>query len=382
MFVSLSACGSKENAEPEEETETTAVETEAEATVSEETEAETAEAEGTRVVVDVLGREVEIPAKPEKFVNVGVGTLRLYTYVAPIEKLVGVEQTEVEEQRGVPYTLVNAEKVKDLPIIGAGGPRDTADPEAILATSPDVIFDTYSTEVEAADELQEKTGIPVVVLSYGKVELVDEDLHQSIRLIGDVTGEQERAEEVINIINNYLDDISQRVSDIDPASSPTIYIGAMGNRGQQGIESTRGNNIMTNILKANNVSDEVGEKGGFFIDKEQLLEWDPEYIFVDADGLPLVREDYQNSPALYDALTAVQEGKVYSQLPFKLRHTNLETAIADIYNIGKVIYPDEFSDVELDAKADEIYESFLGAPLYDRMIEDFAPFGTVDITQE
>lgn len=104
MFVSLSACGSKENAEPEEETETTAVETEAEATVSEETEAETAEAEGTRVVVDVLGREVEIPAKPEKFVNVGVGTLRLYTYVAPIEKLVGVEQTEVEEQRGVPYT--------------------------------------------------------------------------------------------------------------------------------------------------------------------------------------------------------------------------------------------------------------------------------------
>ena len=103
---------------------------------------------------------------------------------------------------------------------------------------------------------------------------------------------------------------------------------------------------------------------------------------MDADGLPLVREDYQNSPALYDALTAVQEGKVYSQLPFKLRHTNLETAIADIYNIGKVIYPDEFSDVELDAKADEIYESFLGAPLYDRMIEDFAPFGTVDITQE
>ena len=247
--------------------------------------------------------------------------------------------------------------------------RDTADPEAILP-HPRCYFDTYSTEVEAADELQEKTGIPVVVLSYGKVELVDEDLHQSIRLIGDVTGEQERAEEVIDIINNYLDDISQRVSNIDPASSPTIYIGAMGNRGQQGIESTRGNNIMTNILKANNVSDEVGEKGGFFIDKEQLLEWDPEYIFVDADGLPLVREDYQNSPALYDALTAVQEGKVYSQLPFKLRHTNLETAIADIYNIGKVIYPDEFSDVELDAKADEIYESFLGAPLYDRMIED------------
>lgn len=35
------------------------------------------------VVTDMLGRNVEIPVNPKKFVNVGVGALRLYTYVAP-----------------------------------------------------------------------------------------------------------------------------------------------------------------------------------------------------------------------------------------------------------------------------------------------------------
>ena len=110
-------------------------------------------------------------------------------------------------------------KSKRSSIIGAGGPRDTAIRSNLV--HPRVIFDTF-TEVELPTNCK-KTGIPVVVLSYGKVERSTKDLHQSIRLISDVTV-NERAE-VIDIINNYLDDISQRVS-TSITSSPTIYIGA------------------------------------------------------------------------------------------------------------------------------------------------------------
>lgn len=332
-------------------------------------------------IVDTLGREVEIPKNSERFVNVGVGSLRLYTYVGPLDKLVGVEQNETEDQKGVPYSLLNREYFRTLPIIGLGGPRNAADPEAILVSSPDVIFNTYATDVASADELQEKTGIPVVVLSYGDVDVFNDDIYYSLNLIGEITGEEERAAEVIDLLKGYHDDLTERASKVSEEDRPRVYVGALGNKGRQGIESTRGDYMLTNILNVTNVADETGQKGSFFIDKEQLIEWDPDYIFIDTDGYDLVQEDYNKNPELYDSLTAVKEERLYAQLPYVLLMTNLDTAIADVYNMGKVLYPDEFSDIDPAAKADEIYLNLLGQTFYQEMADDYKPFGPISLSE-
>lgn len=346
--------------------------------VEEESSDET-EDDGPKVVVDLLGREVEIPENPERFVNVGVGSLRLYTYVADAENIVGVEQMEIDGQRGAPYSMVNTEYYETLPVIGLGGPRNSAEPEAILAAEPDVIFDMYSQDAASADELQEKTGTPVVVLSYGEVQVFDDDIYESISLIGEVTGNEDRAEEVINLMKDYKKDLEDRVADVDEEEKPDVYVGALGSRGAQGIESTRANYTLTNVLNVNNVADQTGETGSFFIDKEQLLEWDPEYIFIDSDGIHIVREDYKENPEFYNSLTAFKEENVYTQLPFIMRHTNMETAIADMYHMGKIFYPERFEDIDPVEKADEIYINFLGEPFYEKMAEDYEPFGKVDL---
>jgi iron complex transport system substrate-binding protein len=52
----------------------------------------------------------------------------------------------------------------------------------------------------------------------------------------------------------------------------------------------------------------------------------------------------------------------------------VETAIADAYYMGKVIFPESFEDVDPVAKADEIYEYLLGKPLYEDMVRDFGGF--------
>ena len=64
---------------------------------------------------------------------------------------------------GRPYIYAYPE-LTDLPSIG---PQFGGEPELILGQEPDVIFITYETE-EGADELQELTGIPVIVLGYGE----------------------------------------------------------------------------------------------------------------------------------------------------------------------------------------------------------------------
>ena len=54
-----------------------------------------------------------------------------------------------------------------------------------------------------------------------------------------------------------------------------MYVGGLGSRGAHGIESTRANYALLNVINADNVVDETGESGSVMIDKEKLLEWDP-----------------------------------------------------------------------------------------------------------
>ena len=115
------------------------------------------------------------------------------------------------------------------------------------------------------------------------------------------------------------------------------------------------------------------------IDKEKLLAWNPDFIFIDQGGFAAVVEDYQKNPVFYESLGAVQSGHVYAQLPYNYYNTNLGTAIADAYYLGKVIYPDAFADIDPAQKADEIYRALLGQPVYAQMAESFGGFNQLTL---
>lgn len=65
---------------------------------------------------------------------------------------------------------------------------------------------------------------------------------------------------------------------------------------------------------------------------------------------------------------------MYSQLPYNNYSTNIDIAVADAYYLGKVVYPDQFKDIDQEKKADEIFQKLLGKPLYSRMAKDFVGF--------
>jgi iron complex transport system substrate-binding protein len=47
--------------------------------------------------------------------------------------------------------------------------------------------------------------------------------------------------------------------------------------------------------------------------------------------------------------------------------------------MGKVLYPDQFKDVEPEKKADEIYKLLLGKELYAQMAKDFGAFRKITL---
>ncbi|MDI3502213.1 MAG: iron complex transport system substrate-binding protein [Archaeoglobi archaeon] len=334
-------------------------------------------------VTDLAGREVEVPANVSKIVAIGPGALRLITYMQAEDMLVGVENIEKTMYSAArPYSIVIQDEIADLPVIAQGAPDDPkVDVEKLMSVKPDVIFASSAVSMNIIEDIQQKTGIPVVVVSLGTTGRFDEkELFESFRLIGKILGKEERAEEVIQFINSTIEDLSNRVAGYE-GEKPKVYVGALSFKGGHGIESTQKFFPPFEVLKARNIVKEVNVTGNaVMIDKEFLLSAQPDIIFLDINNLNLVKQDYEKNPGFYNSLKAFQNGEVYSIYPFNWYWTNIELAFIDTYWIGKVIYPERFADVDMTEKINEITEFLLGEPLYDEIVNEMGELGRIDVS--
>ncbi len=322
------------------------------------------------VVKDLASREVNITHKAKRIVAIGPGALRLVCYMNLSKDVVGVEN--IEEKSTAPYIIANPH-LKKLPIIGQGGPNSSVSPERILSVKPDVIFVSYLLDRQAADNLQSKTHIPVVVLSYGPIATFNnEDFKKSLFVIGEVCGNQKRAKEIIDFIDKTINNIKTLAS--KQQFKNTAYIGALGARGAHGIESTQGVFLPFELLGVKNAIPS-NIRGSFMVDRELLLKSNPDYIFIDRGGLDLVRQDYKKSPMFYKKLKAFNDGNVYVEWPYNYYATNIDNALIDAFFIGKVLKPKAFSHIDIKQVSDEIYSFLLGKPIYSQMLNIYGPMG-------
>lgn len=331
-----------------------------------------------QTVTDMTGRKVLVPADPERIICISPGTLRLILYVGGKDRVAGAEDIEKANPTTRPYWVAHSDLGR-LPSIGPGGPNTInkePDLEKVLAVNPDVIFITYL-ERAKADALQKKIGIPVIVLSYGPFGTFDERVLESIRLVGKVLDKEDRAGAVLDFIEESRKDLLSRVEGFPQDQKPSVYVGGIGFKGTHGIESTETLYAPFEWVKAKNMAGAEGGKGHLFVDKEKLLSWKPDIIFIDSGGNELVRQDYVKRPDFYMGLQAIKNRRVYILHSFNWYMTNIGTVIADAYTAGKILYPKRFEDVDLSEKADEIYEFLLGRPVYKQMAENFGRLGMI-----
>lgn len=334
----------------------------------------------TRVVVDSFGREVEIPGEVKTIVCTGSGALRMICYLQCTDKLIGVEDTDKEYETSTlrDYAHVYYETFRDLPSIGkGGGTSNTAYVEELITLQPDVILSGYTQE--ALEDLQSATGIPCVSIRAQSINFIDESFYTAMRVAADVLGAQDRCEEVLSYIDACKADLTDRTADIPEEEKPTCYTGAVTFSGAHGFTGTYSNFGPFMAIGARNVADEAGETGYFDADPEKIVAWDPDLIFLDPGNMDLVNDEYASNPGYYDALRAVQEGNLYSCISFNNYSTNVGYAIADAYYAGLVMFPEQFADVDIAAKTDEILEFLLGEAYYDEMVADGLSFGVMEL---
>lgn len=327
-------------------------------------------------VVDLERRIVDVPKGPERIICLGPGALRLICYLDTVKKVVGVERFEKSPPVGRTYLWAQPDLAK-LPVIAPGGPagiNKEPDLECVLKIHPQVIF-VANMESSRAEALQKKLNIPVVILSYGGFATFDDIVFESLRLAGKILDAEKRAEEVVRYIENARRELLKRTDRFGEKEKPRVYIGGIGFRGTQGIESSDASYFPLDWVRAKNLAKEIAPKGHLFLEKEKLLAWDPDLVFLDGGGLGNIRQDFQKKPEFYRNLKAFRNQKVHVLFPYNWYVTNIDTALADGYAAGKILYPELFQDLDPPRKADEIYSFLLRKPVYGQLEKEFGKLG-------
>lgn len=357
------------------------------------------ETPATRTVTDVWNREVEIPYQVESIVCLGSMGPRFAAYLDVVDMMVGAEDSDINSMSvRYDYSPIYHEQLKVLPSVGSGGGsgENNGYAEQIIQLQPDVILAGFNEE--AADELQRQTGIPVVSVRYRTQGFIDEGFHRAMRVFAEVVGAEERCEEILSYVEACKADLNDRTKDIPDADKLRAYTGAVTFNGRHGFAFTYVNFPAFTAVNANNVADaflesQTGEAAssaaesgtayigndGFEVDLEQIIAWDPDIIFLDPGNMDLVNDEYANNPGFFDSLRAVREGQVYTMPSTNAAGPNVTYLLINAYYAGLVLYPEQFSDIDLAEKAGEIMERMLGRDFFDEMEAGGLYYGTITI---
>ncbi len=325
---------------------------------------ETPEAAGeTRTVTDALGREVTLPESVERIVPLG-NTPRMISYLGLADKVVGIGDCEKAESPLQAYAYVNREKWEGLPIVGSDSMGETSYyPEELISLAPDVIVCTYG--LDTVQDIERQTGLPV--LAVADAALFSAEYEDSLRILGESCGAAERAGAVVEFINSCIADLRARTEAIPDTDKPSILAAAATFKGSHGIEGVYSNYAVFDVISVNDVTRGIMDSDapkGVLVDKEQILAWNADMVFLDYSGVELVRQDMAENPGFYRQLDAFVDGNVY-QCPNSTWHwSNVEIPLVSAYYMGSLLYPEAFADVDFKAKAAEIFDFFLGAPDY------------------
>lgn len=355
------------------ETQQTAVETTAAATAdttaaSQETDKadsaagdKAAQAEGTRIITDSAGREVEIPSEITKIAPSGpLAQIVLYT-VSP-DKLAGLAADFSNEAK-----QYIDEKYWGLPKFGQFyGKNASLNMEALIAEAPDVIIDigeAKKTVKEDMDALQEQLNIPVIF-----VEATLPTMADAYEMLGDITGEKEQAGKLADYCRAEIGKADQNAAAIADADRKSVYFGL----GEDGLHTNAKGSIHADVIDrigAVNAADveAVSSGGGSEVSFEQVLLWNPDLIIVDSQKL----YDTLTADPMWQELDAVKNGKIFKipTAPYSFMSSPPSVnRMIGIEWLGSLVYPEIYTSY-IREEVKNFYQLFYHIDVTDEKLE-------------
>ncbi|HHQ6599331.1 ABC transporter substrate-binding protein [Serratia fonticola] len=320
-----------------------------------------------RQVTDQLNRTVTLPDHITRAVVLQHQTLNLLVQLDAMPQVVGV-LSSWQKQLGPNYLRL-APSLAKMPM---PGDLTAVNIESLLALHPQVVFVANYAPADMIAQI-EQAGIPVVAISLrrepaaqvGKINpvLENEDrvynlgLQDGIRLIGKVIGREAQADAMVKDVFQQRALVAKRLQDIPEDQRVRVY---MANPDLTTYGSGKYTGLMMQHAGAVNVA--AKDIQGFKqISIEDVLKWNPAVIFVQ-ERYPDVVQQILTSPQ-WQPIEAVKHKRVYLMPEYaKAWGYPMPEALAlgELW-MAKTLYPQRFTDVDLQQHVDTYYQRYYRA---------------------
>lgn len=304
-------------------------------------------------------------------VAIGQDAFRWMTYFGVADKCVMVDLNDKTNYMGKAFMYVGKgqalEANSDLQYGVGNCMIQPADVRTILDLKPSLVVVPAEFENNYPNEMKSlrESGLNVFHLAYlynflenGSFETIDV-FDRQIDALGTVLGKEDRASDLKNVINSTVQDILSIRENV--TEKRTGYIGAVAYNGAHGVDSSIAYYLpfelagITNILSEDAIgadkSSHVGTYSATYI-KENMK--DDTILFIDGTGA------YTCTTNTDKGIMELFKGhEAYIACPYIWTGINYENVLVGAYQILHDVYG-LLSDEEFKAKANAVYEGFLG----------------------
>ena len=322
---------------------------------------------GTRIVTDMVGRQVRVPAHIHRVLGMSpMGTILVYTLDPSL--LVGWNYPPASGEKALIL-----EPYRDLPVIGGWFGKDTTgNLEKIVQARPDVLISMGDPLGTAqAERVQAQTNIPVFVLTGGL-----DNFPAAYEKAGELLGNAPRAALLSGECRRAIEEIKQKVSGIPPEKRRRYYY-AEGPKGQETEPGSSSHSESLNFAGGVNVAAGVELQQGYGhspVSMEQVLRWNPEIVITGYDHASSPGEFYKAvwTDPRWRNVAAVRNREVYEtpQYPFCwIDRPPSVNRIIGIKWLANLFYPELFQ-YDIRSETRHFYQTFYQVNLSEGQLDE------------
>lgn len=327
-------------------------------------------------IVDNNGDKVTVPKDVKRIVVADILPLPsvLCVFFGSAKKIVGISPASMSAAKnGLLGQLYPEILSADTSFINGSEVNN----EELLKLKPDVVFYNASSK-ELGTQLK-NSGFNAVAVSVSKWNYNDiETLNNWIDLLSQIFPGNDKTKTVKDYSAKIYDMVQKRVADIPADKRARVFF--LFQYSDTKI-TTSGKLFFgqwwADAVGAVNVAEELKTDNSVNVNMEQIYKWNPDIILMTNFTSSQPKDLYKNSVGTnnWSKISAAENKKVY-KMPLGIYRSytpGADTPMTLLW-LAKTVYPDLFSDIDLNQQVKDYYKTVFGVELTDEQVASiFAP---------
>ncbi|ACL77494.1 ABC transporter substrate-binding protein [Ruminiclostridium cellulolyticum] len=280
------------------------------------------------ILKDAKGNMVTLQSRPEKIVSMPLGTCEML--MSMVDKSRIAAMTYYADDAKVSNIAGEAKGV---------GKRTESNAEKIIALQPDLVLMDNMTDANVVKQLKDANITVFLLNTPSNIDQVKDNL----KLVGDVVGEEAKAQDLINWMDEKLKAVSDKIELMTDDQKQTVL-----DYSEMGTTSGKGTNFDDIVTRAGliNPASKDGLEGWPELSKEMIIKYNPQIIILPSwyydtkVNFYSLNDKIKGDKALA-GVKAVKNNKIIS-VPHNHISSTSQYAVLAVEDIAKVAYPELF----------------------------------------